>query len=128
MTHSRHPEDDPGWSEYAADPSQWKVPESPTTDNDLYRPEPGHSGSGGPVGPYGAMDAPWSGYDERDPNPPRESTGYDETSPYSNHLAWRYQQNPYRDDPELGGGSILSTFILGSFIGIGLLVLAVVLL
>jgi len=62
------------------------------------------------------------------PNPPRQSTPYDETSPWTNSTAWRYQQNPYRESPEehrKGCGGVLFG---GIALGLALVVIALILL
>lgn len=53
--------------------------------------------------------------DDRDPLPPRESTPYNETSPWTNPHAWRYQSQPYTEDPaetRSGCGGIIAMAVL----------------
>lgn len=53
--------------------------------------------------------------DDRDPLPPRESTPYNETSPWTNPHAWRYQSQPYTEDPaetRSGCGGIIGMAVL----------------
>lgn len=53
--------------------------------------------------------------DDRDPLPPRGSTPYNETSPWTNPHAWRYQSQPYDEDPaetRSGCGGIIGMAVL----------------
>lgn len=134
----KHPEDSSDWSEYVNNRDEWWIPENPNpqppqNDTPPYQSPtdqvpPQQGAPEGAVGPYGATPSPWEGYDDRDPNPPRQSTPYDETSPWTNSTAWRYQQNPYRESPEehrKGCGGVLFG---GIALGLALVVIALILL
>lgn len=131
----KHPEDSSDWSDYVNNRDDWAIPE-PNQDQvppyslesgDQFPPPP-NAGQGEGVGPYGMTSGPWEKYDDRDPTPPRESTPYDETSPWTNHAAWRYQQNPYRESPEEHRQGCAGVVFGGVALGIALIVIALLLL
>lgn len=139
----KHPEDASDWSEYVNNRDEWAVPDYPSSPNP-HSPREGDAltggddgddsrsaknrGADGAVGPYGASKSPWENYDDRDPQPPRESTPYDETSPWTNHAAWRYQQNPYRGGTEETRQGCSGVMFAGIGLGIALIVIALILL
>lgn len=121
----KHPEDSNDWTEYVNKRDEWAVPESkPAFDIPRNDDAPDHEREDGAVGPYGAMDSPWKDFDDRDPQPPRESTPYEETNPFTNHAAWRYQQNPYRGDPQEHRSNFRSVFLTGLGLAVALIVIA----
>jgi len=117
----KHPEDSNDWSDYVNKRDEWTLPSPQPGQPQDPHANPAHDG---PVGPYGAMDSPWKDYDDRDPQPPRESTPYDETNPFTNHAAWRYQQNPYRGDPQEHRSDYRRVLFTGLGLGIALIVIA----
>ncbi len=125
----KHPEDSNDWNDYVNARDEWALPGDPESGEpeagDRNKPGPADtSGSDEAVGPYGAMESPWKDFDDRDPQPPRESTPYNETNPFTNHAAWRYQQNPYRGDPHEHRSDFKSVLLIGLGLGIALIVIA----
>lgn len=123
----KHPEDSNDWSEYVNKRDEWAVPNSHPEFEVPQNPDAPQAGQNDDaVGPYGAMDSPWKDHDDRDPQPPRESTPYNETNPFTNHAAWRYQQNPYRGDPQEHRSDFRSVLLTGLGLGIALIVIALI--
>lgn len=120
----KHPEDSNDWSDYVDRRDDWELPAS--HEREEPRPDIGSPADGTATGPYGAMESPWKDYDDRDPQPPRESTPYNETNPFTNHAAWRYQQNPYRGDQQEHRGNFRSVLLMGLGIGVALIVIALI--
>ncbi|WP_182174089.1 hypothetical protein [Flaviflexus equikiangi] len=129
----KHPEDSQDWSEFVNKRDDWAIPDAgdgrpePITRHEPDQP-PVDQPSADAVGPYGATESPWKDFDDRDANPPRESTPYDETNPFTNHAAWRYQQNPYRGDPQEHSTNFRSALLTGLGLGVALIVIALLLL
>lgn len=125
----KHPEDSNDWSDYVNNRDEWALPDSqqaPEIPRNPDAPEVRGQNGDDAVGPYGAMESPWKDHDDRDPHPPRESTPYDETNPLTNHAAWRYQQNPYRGDPQEHAGNFRGILLGGLGLGIALIVIALI--
>lgn len=119
----KHPEDADDWTSYANNPNEWQIPEAhpqphdpQATDSTREVTGSGHPWSGQPTGPRP--------FDDRDPNPPRQSTPYNETNPWTNNQAWRYQQNPYEGDPAEHRSDFFKMIITGVALGLGVLALA----
>lgn len=133
----KHPEDREDWGQWASDPSNWQRPEEHAAEEDASRPSRLNAAEGGEgeatgdpsdaledrgiirreegpegTGPYNLGPGE---IDDRDPLPPRGSTPYTETSPWTNRHAWRYQSQPYEEDAgttRSGCGGIVGMAVL----------------
>lgn len=124
----KHPEDSNDWTDYVNSRDEWALPESERGRGESQELPEVPQGPDDAVGPYGATESPWKEVDDRDPRPPRESTPYNETNPFTNHAAWRYQQNPYRGDPAEHAGNFRGVLLTGLALGVALIVIALILL
>lgn len=117
---NRHPEDNPDWQEYTQNRGDWQIPQSDTPPPQSAPPAHPHQPG---TGPYGVGQAPWP-VDDRDPNPPRQSTPYNETSQFTNPHAWRYQQNPYDGDGETVAPWFFKALGLALLLAVGVVAIA----